>query len=114
MFRSQAFLKQLRSSNEGGDVDSFRRFLPALPEGMADDLYAGVEERIGSEEERFRRTLADIIDLMWMQYDDTHDPLAHEDWLLVRDLIDQYAIDLDMARVEYVMERVVSHRALDR
>lgn len=112
MFRSQAFLRQFASTPEDDRVAYFRRFLPPLPEGMADDLFAGVEDRLLSDPESFEQTLADMVDMMWMQYDDTADPLATEEWQLLRDLIDQYAIDLDMQLVEYVMERVVNHRAL--
>lgn len=80
---------------------------------MADDLFGEVEERLAADHERFAQTLADIVDLLWMQYDDAADPLETEEWRLLRDLVDQYAAELDMPLIEYVMTRVVDHRALE-
>ncbi len=112
MFRSQAFLKSLSGTTGDDRVACFTRYLPPLPNGLADDLYAGVEERIG-DSDQFDQTLAEIVDLMWMQYDDTGNPLEIAEWRLLRELVDQYAVELDMPRVEYIMERVVAHHALD-
>lgn len=113
MFRSQAFLKQFSSTSQDERIDCFQRFLPTLPAGMSDDLYAGVEDRLASDPEVFEQTLAEMVDLLWMQYDDSVDPIATEEWRLLRELMDEYAVQLDMQLVEYVMERVVNHRALN-
>ncbi len=53
-----------------------------------------------------------MVDLFWMQYDDEADPLSREDWSVLRDLIDEHAQELELSLVQYVMERVVSHKAL--
>lgn len=123
MFHSQRFIAQedrLRKRT-ASDADRyiseleqlFRQSASHLPRGLTFDLFMhGIQSRETPDEQR--QTLGDLLDLVWLQYDDTADPLDENDWSAVRDIVDQYAMDLDMNLVQYVMERVMSHNAIHR
>lgn len=121
MFHSQNFLTKGRRiahdpPDHGGthvkDLETlFLRHLPGLPEGFGGAVFAYVMDSDREAAEK-QQLLADLLDLTWMQYDDQADPLSREDWSFLRDLIDEYAPELELDLVQYVMERVVSHHAL--
>jgi len=56
--------------------------------------------------------LCDFCDLLLLDYDELSDPLTQEDWEFISDVISEYSTVLDMELVEYVMMRVVEHKAL--
>ena len=123
MFRSQRFIAQEDRLRKKATVDSddylseledlFRQSATHLPAGLMSDLFMhGVQSREHPDERR--QALGDLLDLVWLQYDDSADPLDERDWSTVRDVIDQYAMSLDMSLVHYVMERVMSHHAIHR
>ncbi|SIQ27155.1 hypothetical protein SAMN05920897_10676 [Alkalispirochaeta americana] len=121
MFHSQKFLTQCRKIPAGafasaGDEQSqlealFSRFLGAAPRELSQDLLAHVLEHAKDRDEA-QQKLADLVDLFWLQYDDAADPLDFSDWEVLRDGINSWAQDLDIELVQYVMERVLSHKAL--
>lgn len=121
MFHSRSFIAHAQKARKHHGADEtavaadlenqFTRQLSHLPAELTADLFSHC---MGSREEFDARVqvLADILDLMYQQYDDEADPLTVADWEVLRETIDQYALDLDMSLVQYVMERVVSHHAL--
>ncbi len=123
MFHSQRFIAQEVRLRKKTALDSdryfseleqlFRNSASHLPPGFTSDLFMhGIQSRAAPDERR--QTLGDLLDLVWLQYDDAADPLDENDWSTVRDVVDQYAMDLDMGLVQYVMERVMSHNAIHR
>ena len=121
MFHSRSFITHVSKlkKHTGGDEASFVRALEEqftrqlshLPADLTADMFGHCTTTRTSADEQIQ-VLADMLDLMHQQYDDDADPLTVEDWQALRDIIDQYALDLQMELVQYVMERVVSHRAL--
>ena len=121
MFHSRSFIAHVQKARKAAagneevlqrDIEhQFRRQAPQIPEDMTGDL---VSYALGARDDRDDQIqlLADLLDLVQQQYDETADPLLSQDWQLVRDLVDQYALELDMSLVQYIMERVVSHHAL--
>ena len=131
MYRSRTFLTQCkRLPRTTGPAETrtleelFLKHLPPLPEGMGAEVFEhalqlGLDRDetaeptgAGADPEETHQLLADLVDLLWMQYDDEADPLTKENWAFLRDLMDEYASELDLPMVQYVMERVVSHHAL--
>lgn len=118
MFRSQNFLAQEQHLQKTHTLESdeyftalrglMGRHLNRLPETMVTDILDFAVER-GEDAEDTVRLVADLIDLFWMQYDDRADPFTPEEWRYVRDLVDAYALELEMPLVQYIMERVVEH-----
>ena len=123
MFHSQRFIAQedrlrkkiaLESDRYISELEQlFQNSAPHLPPGLMSDLFVHGTQSRGTPDER-RQTLGDLLDLLWLQYDDAADPLDGNDWSTIRDVVDQYAMDLDMSLVQYVMERVMSHNAIHR
>lgn len=121
MFRSQNFLAQeqhLHKTHEPGSEEyltDLREILQRHLSRFSDELVADVFEYAfsrGDDTSHSVRLIADIIDLLWMQYDDHNDPFSLQEWEYVRDLINENALELDMELVQYVMERVVEHNAI--
>ncbi|MFA7566023.1 MAG: hypothetical protein WCY01_03285 [Alkalispirochaeta sp.] len=121
MFHSQNFLAQERHLHKSHPPDSdgyFRalrealgRHLSQFSDEMVSDTFDFAIAR-GTDTAEAIQLMADIIDLLWMQYDDQNDPFVIQDWEYVRELINENATELDMDLVQYVMERVVDHGAI--
>ncbi|TVR72094.1 MAG: hypothetical protein EA427_03620 [Spirochaetaceae bacterium] len=115
MYRSSSFIKQCHrlDSPDRALEELFLRHLPRLPRGIGLELYRhATQSDRGTDRDQLHQLLADMVDLLWMEYDDEANPLTREDWEVLRDLIDEHAQELDLNLVQYVMERVVSNRAL--
>lgn len=76
-----------------------------LPESMIEELvnnFAPSEEPFDEAIEK----MADIVDL----FDETlpdNNVLEENDWILIRDLVNGYAADMDMDTVTYIMAMIV-------
>ncbi len=131
MFSSDRFLKRLaklRKEHREAPTEEqikltrplFIGFLRSLPPQMADELFDvfndRIVERMGDDELYFdaAQYLADVADLFAEQYDTDHDPLVQEDWPLVSQIVNDFAVDLDMETVNYVMQLVVEHHGVER
>jgi hypothetical protein len=130
MFSSDRFLKRLaklRKEHREAPLEQqieltrplFIGFLRSLPPQMADEVFEvfndRIIERMGDDEIYFdaAQYLADVADLFAEQYDAEHDPIVQEDWSVVGDIVNDFALDLDMETVNYVMRLVVEHHGVD-
>ena len=130
MFQSERFLgrlsklrKEHRNASHDEQVElvrpAFTGTLPPLPGSMVDEVFDLFAERIverhGTDGVFFddARYLADVADLLSGQYDEQNDPLERDDWSVVGDVVNDYALDLDMGLVTYVMKLVVDHGGID-
>ena len=118
LFRASQIRKKQRTDALEIQIDSigsaFGDALTELPAGMADELFAhfGRELVTATEEEMYgdcAQRLADVIDLFDYDYDLDDDPLLAEDWQVIRDIVSEHALVLDMRLVSYVMSLVVDH-----
>lgn len=129
MFVSERFLSRLtklRKSNREADRDqqvelvrgAFLGMLGGLPESMGDDIFELVTDRIlarmdpGALFFDEARYLADVADLFGLQYDEENDPIHPDDWRLIGEIVNDYALDLDMPTINYVMRIVVDHHGV--
>ena len=129
MFVSQRFLgrlAKLRKEHRTDPLDrqmelvheAFHGMITGLPETMVEEAYELVTDRILERAEEGAvfideaKYLADVADLLTLQYDEEHDPLHPDDWELIGDLVNDYALDLDMETVNYVMKLVVDHHGV--
>lgn len=116
--------------------EAFHSSVPALPNTLVDELFehfnrrltaatgtphavagrdadSGSRQEHNSHEELDRlEPLADVVDLLSEDYDENSDPLQAEDWKAIRDIFSDYAAELDMRTVNYVMRLVVDHGAV--
>ncbi len=131
MFTSERFLgrlaklrKQYREAPAEEQValvrTAFVGMLRALPGSLAEEIYEIVSERLlerSDPGEPFidsAKYLSDVADVFAMQYDDKADPVEAEDWRLIGEIVNDYALDLEMDLVNYIMSRVVDHHGLDK
>ncbi|MFP4377828.1 MAG: hypothetical protein ACLFP4_12365 [Spirochaetales bacterium] len=130
MFSSDRFLKRLaKLRKEQRDApreeqveltrELFLGFMRSLPPQMADEVFDSfndrIVERMGEDELYFdaARYLADVADLFAEQYDTEHDPLVRDDWVMVGEIVNDFALDLEMETVNYVMRLVVEHHGVE-
>lgn len=128
MFYSDRLLKRLarlrkdhREAPEEEQVElvreAFTGLVRGVPEAMVTEIYEQFAERIGAtpDDERIfidrAEYLADIADVLAGQYDSEHDPLDEADFRLLGEIVNDYALDLDMGQVNYIMQLVVEHHA---
>jgi hypothetical protein len=129
MFVSERFLGRLaklrkahrqdpRADQIGLVRDAFTGMMSGLPGQMVEDVFELFVDRIVERADDDAilldeaRYLADVADLFSLQYDEKNDPLHPDDWELVGDLVNDYALDLDMETVNYVMRLVVDHHGV--
>ena len=130
--------KQLAEDEDGAEAvqqrvrEAFYGSVPSLPEAMVEELFlhfcrrltgssgavaageAPVEADHGGPHEELDRleALADVVDLLNEDYDEERDPLDAADWPVIRDVCSDYAVELNMRTVSYVMRLVVDHGAV--
>lgn len=120
MYRSNNFLAQCRRLSRAEPEhrqqeleNLFLRSIPAGPRGFGLEIFSwAVQSERSRDPDQLHQLLADLVDLLWMQYDDEADPLEHDDWAMLRDVVDEHAQELELTLVQYIMERVLAHKAL--
>jgi len=88
---------------------AFGKPLGKLPKAMINEIFAYGWEKTNEGRDQI---LGDFCDLLLLDYDELNDPLSLEDWEFISDVISEYGTVIDMDLVEYVMMRVVEHKAL--
>lgn len=87
-----------------------------MPEPMKEDLveYFLHPTSLDSGDEVLDRAryFSAVVDLFAEDYDEDADPIRAEDWRLIRDVVNDFAVELDMGIVNYVMRLVVDHHQL--
>lgn len=126
MFVSERFLSRLaklRKTHREAPLEeqielvhqAFRTMLNDLPDDMVEELFEHITDRIierSEDSEAFidqARYLADVADLFSFQYDEENDPIHPNDWQLIGEVVNDFALDMDMQTLNYVMTRVVDH-----
>lgn len=130
MFASERFRrrmsrvrKEFRLAQEdeirGETAHAFDLVLSHLPEDLRVDLFAYLMDRYPQRKGaypgllEYAEYLGDVVDLFNQDYDEQSDPLFREDWDYVRDTVSDYAPDLDMGLVNYIMQLVVAKGYID-
>jgi hypothetical protein len=124
MFPSDRFLSRIaglkktkRNDSLEQQIDAIRvAFVDAcrnLPAPLVLALFEEFESSLKPEgdESAFDHgtVLGDIVDVLHGQYDSENDPLDQEDWSLIGAVLSDFAFDLDMELVTYVMKLAVDH-----
>ncbi len=131
MYPSQPYVKQLRriakeatalspQEAEGRLREAFGRGLSGIPVELAEELFDFYLDRItadGSEAvypdlvDSFMHTAA-VIDLFGRSYDDEADPLAADEWQFLAETVPDFAPDMDMQTLQYVMGHLVQRKMI--
>ena len=93
---------------------SFQRAMPRFPEEMLEELYDyATDQSDGMQDhERGIGLLADIVEVAHCDYEDDTGTLTQEDWTSIAGLFSDFAVDLDMTVVTYVMSAAIDRHAL--
>ncbi len=129
MFISERFLARLAKLRKGHREaprdeqitavrDAFLGMMSGLPGDMAEEIFELVTDQINARSDESApfideaRYFADVADLFALQYDEKNDPIHPDDWRLIGEIVNDYAFDLDMTTVNYVMALVVDHHGV--
>lgn len=82
------------------------------PEDLSLDLFDHILDRKDLEDSHVVR-FSDMVDLFQMNYDDNFNSLEMNDWRYLKDLVNGWAMEMDMDIVTYVMQNVVDAGAFD-
>jgi hypothetical protein len=106
--------KQLRKKYKYECTDEFKNdlqdlFLRAMgqPEELSLELMEYCCPGDYMEDQNFDK-MADMIDLFQLDYDETYDRLEPEDWSYLKELVNSWAMDMNMEVVTYIMQLVVA------
>ncbi len=87
-----------------------------LPTGLVEELLDRFTLNLteGPEDSAFDRCekLADVVDVLHEEYDSESDPLNAQDWTAIGDTISEYARNVDMGFLTYIMKLAVDHHAV--
>jgi hypothetical protein len=130
MFASQRFagnLARLRKAHRTSPPEeqlervraAFTDAVGSLPNGMADEILDHFLSRIAPDAVDGEQTifdqcepLSEVLDVLAGQYDEETDPLTRPDWAALAEITSDFAHELDMELVNYIMKRAVDHNAL--
>jgi len=87
----------------------FLKYLRHIPRGMASELFEyGWQAYLAGSSD----TLPELCDVLLMEYDEETGLLKTEDWSFFCDVVNEYATEMDMELVQYIMKFVVDNDAL--
>jgi hypothetical protein len=87
----------------------FLKSVRLIPKGMAFELF---EYGWQSFLQGIKETLPEFCDVILMEYDTEAAILNTDDWEFFSDVVNEYATQIDMELVEYIMRFVVENDAL--
>jgi len=89
---------------------AFSAAAPPVPDAMSEEIFEYFFQRAPEgDTQAAAALLGDVADLLGAEYDEQADPLAPEDWEFMKEVVSEYAAELDMDLVNYVMKLVVAH-----
>lgn len=92
--------------------EAFSRCLADLPQAFLEEAFAYFAEQIrrAPQDELYDAAyhVGDVIDLLAREYDEQNAPLADEEWQFLQELVSDFADQLDMETVSYVMGAALS------
>lgn len=111
--------KQVRKKHDYKNGPELREELKDLFAGslgqtdeMALDIFEYILPSDDLEDLHVQR-LSDMVDLFQMNYEEGYNKLSLEDWRYLKDLVNGWALEMDMDIVTYVMQNVVDAGAFD-
>ncbi len=96
--------------------DLFISCLVTVPKSMGRDLFAYYLTRTGKTEENLRNLayhLVDVADLFDEEYDSKNDPLDEGEWVMIKELTNAYAAEIEDDVLTYVMRLVIEKGVFD-
>ncbi len=93
----------------------FLQSVAGVPEELLEELFQQFFLENPPEEAELNARAAilpDLVDLLYENLDDRRDPFDREQWHTIGELVSEFGIELNESLLNYVMTRVVEHRAL--
>jgi len=95
--------------------DTFLQSVAGVPEDLLEELFQQffIENPPGEADLHDRaEIIPDLVDLLYENLDDRRDPFDREQWHTIGEVVSEFGIELDESLLNYIMMRVVEHRAL--
>jgi len=114
--RSIAFSPSLKLSEKIDQInETFLKSVKGVPEDLLADLFQQIFLESPPQKDTLEdriEIIPDLIDLFYENLDDRRDPFKKEQWHIIGEVVSEFAMDLDESLLNYIMMRVVEHRAL--
>jgi len=104
------------SETESRLYEAFIKSLPNLPKGMEIELADYFFQPMGLGIEDFYpmlETAAAFSEIFWEEYNEDEAALSDDDWRFIRDVVNDYALNLTDDFLFYVMEIITRKKLLD-
>ncbi|MGC9313532.1 MAG: hypothetical protein ACP5IA_12660 [Sediminispirochaetaceae bacterium] len=95
--------------------DTFLQSVADVPEELLEELFQQFFIENPPEEAELNdraEIIPDLVDLLYGSLDDRRDPFDREQWHTIGEVVSEFGIELDESLLNYIMMRVVEHRAL--
>lgn len=89
---------------------AFRKSVPRIPAGLTAELFRHGWERY--RQDQARHILEDICDALHEDYDLQSDPLEQRDWELISELFSEWAGDVELHLLQYIMGLALERGAI--
>lgn len=94
---------------------TFLQSVTGVPEDLLEELFQQffIENPPGEADLNDRaEMIPDLVDLLYENLDDRRDPFDREQWHTIGEVVSEFGMELDESLLNYIMMRVVEHRAL--
>ncbi len=84
-----------------------------VPESLTEAIYLHFLDSFNHAElpeEKFvtySYRLGPYIDVFWKRYDEKEDPIPREDWIFLKEVVNEAAGDLDLKLLTYIMQLIM-------
>ncbi|GEM_PF-905205 len=92
---------------------AFEEAMGNVPESLTEAIYLHFLDSFNHAElpeEKFvtySYRLGPYIDVFWKRYDEKEDPIPREDWIFLKEVVNEAAGDLDLKLLTYIMQLIM-------
>jgi hypothetical protein len=125
--RFNALLKSVRRKYAGDhesevieDIhNAFVSCIPDLPENLKHDIayyFEDICSRVAAKDRisLLGAKLGEVLFLVEGEYDRVEETFDEAEWVYIKDVVDDFAMEIDQQRLTYIMRQIVSRGVLDQ
>ncbi len=92
--------------------DAFVSCIPELPDDLKHDI-AYHFENVTTGASQYTEKLKEILYLFEQEYDRVEETFSRDDWEYLKDVVNDFALDIEQQRLTYIMQRITSRGVFD-
>lgn len=92
--------------------DAFVSCISELPDDLKHDI-AYHFENVTTGASQYTEKLKEILYLFEQEYDRVEETFSRDDWEYLKDVVSDFALDIEQQRLTYIMQRITSRGVFD-